>query len=480
MALCAQPRTFVLALLFIVLAGCEDNHYDVELTPDGDGLRRQLQVRRMDGNDEKPFPKEELQAIAKVYGVPTPEKNINIPPFAARFVDRMPQDVGGAGWYLTLPSPLGTTSGYVERFRGTIDLVARVEEQNADIDQGLDHLIAWLKTEIGAEPYATKAVAALDKQLRHDMKNLVLYSLSGTMPVDDKHASQNMFVRVGAFLAERGYCQPKELPALLRAIDDAQHGDGARLAEFAIRWLAAGAGIAPDQPLPERLKRLTNPAVLLASLQKYGEATPEYQQRLARWETEKKTNPAAARPDGLGVFVDFDPLGLGGGTNQLNMRLHAKAEPHDTNGTWSAEKKTVSWSQPIPDANLKQQWPVLCYAFWSEPDTKYQQARFGRVMLKDKKMAEYCAWYAGLTADERREWDALIASEPVGDALVNRIEQFRFRQDPPYVPPRELPKDEKDKMEPPPSLADEPRRLFESALVQEKQEREQKEKAKLG
>jgi hypothetical protein len=198
-------------------------------------------------------------------------------------------------------------------------------------------------------------------------------------------------------------------------------------------------------------------------MQKYGEATSEHQKRLAEWEVTKQAHPDAKRPDATDVFeLDLLDISLQG-SDHLSITLHTNVKPHETNGSWSPEKQAVTWSQSIP-AESADRWPVLCYAFWSEPDAKYQEARFGRVLLAGQELAEFCTWYAGLTAEERGEWDALLASEPAGQPLLQRIQQFRFRGDPPAKLPQEIAKGEEDKQQAAPSLADKPRSLLKAAV----------------
>ena len=114
-------------LCFIVLAGCQQNVYELELTPDGEQLHRKLVCYRVDHRSDAMvvFPDKELERIRAVYpeGPTSPTKLKHT--FESLFERNTPQDIGGAGYYLTFDSPVGRLCCYAERFRGTDDMAVQ-------------------------------------------------------------------------------------------------------------------------------------------------------------------------------------------------------------------------------------------------------------------------------------------------------------------------------------------------------------------
>ncbi len=100
--------------------------------------------------------------------------------------------------------------------------------------------------------------------------------------------------------------------------------------------------------------------------------------------------------------------------------------------------------------------PAFSYAAWSEPNVETQTKRFGRAILSDQDLAEYVIWYQGLSKPEAAEWDAFLAKCEPDEQLRERIEAFRFPNDPP------LNRDEADEERA--SLADTARELILEGL----------------
>ncbi|HUE13428.1 MAG TPA: hypothetical protein VMR25_04630 [Planctomycetaceae bacterium] len=82
--------------------------------------------------------------------------------------------------------------------------------------------------------------------------------------------------------------------------------------------------------------------------------------------------------------------------------------------------------------------PTFCYAIWSEPDTEAQQRLFGNAALDGEPLTDYCLWYAGLTADERNEWDAFVKTLKNDAPSRQRLTDFRLSKEPLTVPTNEL------------------------------------------
>src|SRR5262245_36323262 len=92
------------------LLGCTQNEYDVELTPQGDTLERRFHVKRV-ANDSQEKVEADVARLAKEYGRKPLVAN-NEQRLQGKFAGRMPNDVGGHGYFHRYDSPLGAVSVY--------------------------------------------------------------------------------------------------------------------------------------------------------------------------------------------------------------------------------------------------------------------------------------------------------------------------------------------------------------------------------
>lgn len=99
-----------------------------------------------------------------------------------------------------------------------------------------------------------------------------------------------------------------------------------------------------------------------------------------------------------------------------------------TNGTWNEQSNSIQWKT---DQQGSLGMPALAEAIWAEPNSEEQTQRFGEVILEGAKLGAYTVWYAGLSKDEAKEWDAFVATWQPGPELIRSIELFRFSFDPP-------------------------------------------------
>jgi len=70
--------------------------------------------------------------------------------------------------------------------------------------------------------------------------------------------------------------------------------------------------------------------------------------------------------------------------------------------------------------------PTFFYASWSEPNREYQQEHFGRVVLSDEDLAQYCIWRENLDEGSGKEWDSFILSLNPAEDMEGRLKAFRF------------------------------------------------------
>ncbi len=446
--------------LTVALAGCEHDHFLIEVRPDGQAFQRKLtcwHVSSEGGKDTSPLAKEKLDRIGKLYQrsetIEGGQKHV----FTGRFTAKTPADVGGAGSYTHFTSPLGSTSSYIERFRGNDDLEAELAKRRAAADKLTELTIGWFQSEMGRGPEVDRLKKFLDKDLRRDLKNIAIYGWTAEAADNYKPDLEAEFLlRIGHYLCERGYLSPEDLPKLLPAVMD---DDPTPLLRHLQRLLGGKMGVPAGRPLPESLEFLSDPDRVAASWEKYVRTTDLFKKYVEQWKEERKTNPDAAEPTPEDLLIDlvgelvfefriFDE------DDVVELKLHSGQKPYATNGQWDEEADAVDWSEKAlrPNAPL----PVFCFALWSQPDREFQKTHFGKVLLGDWELAEYVVWYRGLGRKQADEWDRFIAGRKPGGDLKQSLVAFRFSSD-----PKPDPKKPDDK---PASRADTPRRLILDAL----------------
>ena len=425
-----RPFFAAVAMLAFALAGCQHNYYVLEITPEGNAIQRVLTCwQQVDQQPPRlnPLPADELARIEKLYGKPPAGADKGKRIFRGRFTGKTPADVGGAGSYTHFASPLGTLSAYAERFRGNDDPEALWAKRRAAVDQLIDLVLGWLESELKADPNFPKLRQFLDKDLRYDLKNIAFYVLAGNSLEGQKGAERgDPWARAAQYLYERGYFTPKEVPMLVRA---AESSDPAALLAVVQRFLAGKMGVAPKEPIPPSLAFLADAKRVEQSWNGYVRTTELFKKRQADWEKEQKKEPNPKPPltpeqllENLIVeaFLDTDVLFS---ANNLEVKLACGVEPFATNGQWDAKDKAVTWKASLSKDKSP---PEFCYAFWSEPNPANQEKHFGKVVLAGEALAEYLLWYRGLTPDEMRQWDALVAGlKPAMDAK-KALDEFRF------------------------------------------------------
>jgi hypothetical protein len=439
-----RVKLLLTAVLAGFLGGCEYDEYEIELTPRGQEIRREITAWHVGSQDGATkavrLSDEKLAAIAKLY-----EKRLTRPHevkqlFVGTFRARTPSDVGGAGFYTRLDSRMGYACAYVERFRGRDEQAGMVQEAMTKVDKTVDLLVGWLGSQLSGEEGFGRLREFVDKDLRLDLKNFVVYAwMSRVLRAHKakKEANEELMVRILQYFAERDYFSPKELPTIGRfAIEAVEHDSPDRLLSFVQRFLAAKMGVPADKPIPKALAFLSSEEAAKKSLEAYLRTTEEYKQRLREWEKQRKTTTQATQPgpleliDGPDIDLPIFELDLFGSSGQdsLSLKLAAAAKPWATNGAWDANTGKVGWSSTLRGGK---DLPVLCYALWSRPDEAFQKARFGKVVLDGPELASYCLWREGLARKEAREWRAFLASlKPQAD-LKKKLQAFRFSHEPP-------------------------------------------------
>ena len=429
----------------LAFAGCQQTNYEIEMRAEQGKLHRQVRVWRASGgksvDDDSEFaalPQEVLDRIASSYDQDSPPSRPQKYTFRGEFDGATPNDVGGHGWHKHWKSTLGSTSVYVERFRGNDDLLDDLQRRHRAADRLVDLAIAWAAAELEAADGYDRLRRFLDDELRHDLKNLSLYWWRYVAEdAGDAHNEQAL-VRIGQYLVEREYIAPRQLPEVVRAFDEANRGDPRPMLKLVQHMIAVKMETAGAAPLPDVLEIVAQPDRLAASLDRYLRSTEEFQRRQREWEQAKTADPDLDPPQPSAVAGDLllaaFPISIFSERDRLKVMLAVATRPYLTNGDWDARRRRISWENAISvgESNVNAE-PKLLFAAWSRPDTMTQESHFGRELLKDKSLAEYCLWYNGLSQSEAQQWDAFLSTLRPSSDLAEKLKAFRFDHEPPVT-----------------------------------------------
>jgi len=484
-----MKRLAVLALAAAsLLIGCDHNEYEIVITPKGGRMVRKLTVARLDTvsgdkgkerKEYKAFGREELAAIAAIYRAPVPGRKQDRYVFEATFEGGTPQDVGGAGSYTRLATPMGSVHYYCERFRGSDDQAAGLQQSFQAIDRLLDILVGWLKSELGKEKDFDKLHTLLDRDLRKDLKNLSLtlwigMSVPRIVNPDDKKAKEAIEevcqARVVQYMIERNYFQPSDVPGLFRTLAEAvalkqaprraedkpKEADAQATSTLTAKQqealrrvlkqlLSVKAGVRNEKLISKIASLLADDETALGSLLAYYAKTDHFARIKDEW---KKEKPPKAKekgqeePDPAEVLSDLaqdcapgEILSFGT-DDKVTVRLNLPAGAFATNGSWDPKARQLTWAGRVkaredlkPAASQKKDraLPMICYAAWSEENAEFQKRHFGKVILAGQELGEYCLWRKGLTKAEAAKWDQFLAGLKPDQTLPGKIKAFRFQ-----------------------------------------------------
>jgi hypothetical protein len=420
-----------LAWIAIIPGGCVRNSYEVELAPAGASLDRKLTVRQQNrGSGPANAFDDEVRQIAREYRVapPPPPAAAKKHEFQGRFAGRLPRDVGGYGTFTHWETELGSVSFYVERFRGDDDAEGVLKRRQASADRLVELAVAWLRPELDGDPQWPALRQFLQKDFRRDLHNVTIYAWTMGMARTPDEFTE-VLVRGLQYVVERGYVTPDDVPAINRAITDAQRGEHERLMKLCNRLLADRL----NGKVPQLPRKLATAEELLKSLDKFLETTDEYTKITKEWEVKRATDPNFPRPEGMEVFgklvadLFFAGTGLELGGDQVTVGLTIARPAIATNGHWSEESRRITWT---PRSLSNEGWPTLTYAAWDEPDETAQKAHFGKLVLQGAPLLNYCLWFRGLTDAEQQEWDNFIGRLRPNSDHEQVLNKFRFSHEP--------------------------------------------------
>lgn len=408
-------KLIILGIFFIFIAGCEEERYSIEMKPCGEEVERKLVC-------SKNLPDDKRKRIARLY-----EKQIDPNTFWGRFNENLPNDVGGAGFYTCFLTNMGKVNIYSERFRGNDDLNGTLEQAWLVVDQYIDLLIGWLEYELGNEPNFVNLRTFCDNNLRRDCKNLISYFWLANTPSDYKSSAQEeVSMRMVHYLLERGYFTLKESPQIIQRFEDNYEQECVCLAH---RFVADKMGYSDPIIADKQLAFLSDSEHAEKSAERYIATTDLYKQL---WEAKKQSenDPNADPPDlDIGDIVGdigFFKLNLFGSTPEIALKLACDSKPLSTNGRWDEKVRQVIWSSSISEPN---EFPTFFYAFWSNPNKKFQEQHFGCVVLSDEDLLQYCIWRKSLDGEKTKEWNDFILSLKPSEDLKKKVSLFRFSED---------------------------------------------------
>lgn len=414
-----------LIIVSLFVAGCleEKYTYTIEMKPSGGGIERKLTCT---GD----FSNEELERIAKLY-----ENRIDRHTFSGRFDRNLPKDVGGAGYYSALSTDMGKAAFYSERFRGNDNINDTLVKVQTIADRCVDFLIGWLEHELGDDPNLASLKAFCDKNVRHDVRNLAVYFWLSSISRNLKGIDNGEIpARMMHYVIERGYFGANQMHLLAEIYE----GDNDQSLRLLRQWVAEKMGYASREIASERLAFLSDGKCAEESVERYIRTTDVFAEA---WEAKRlKENDPNAEPPRINVGdvilhdIDFDFDILSWSESKVEVRLTCTNKLFATNGKIDEQAKQIVWSETIAGNDGL---PTFFYASWSQPDEKFQQEHFGRVVLGDEALARYCAWRANLGQAQGKEWDTFVAGLKPGQDLEGRLKNFRFSSDQQKTPDEE-------------------------------------------
>lgn len=433
----------VIALLCV--AGCGSrNTYQVELRLTDGGFVRTVEVSThphpsptTEGGTALPISEEERKVFTAIYG--QGKLGSESERFERSFSSETPDDIGGNGSLIRLTSELGDTFVYHERFRGKLPSLQDRKLREAAVNRVVGWTNDWLDEELAGALGAEEIKHFVANEWRNDLQDLVcLLEIAAGMSSEQTSADQERpLLLVAHFLVERGYLTFTDLAALpLNELSESEQQNW--ILERLRRKLTSSTGLSADA---EALQRLREPEEIGRRFLEFLGRTPEY--RLWR-DSQLAANAAATvEPSAfLGHALEpvtgplFFSLLTWGGFDELKLVLHTAAEPLETNGQWDATSGSVRWHWKLPRRSaqsgeagwIERGLPQVALARWVQVDQPRQLALFGRVLVGDATLRDYCLWRQRLSESQADRWQTLLGRLPELAAAERIAVLIEFKQ----------------------------------------------------
>ncbi len=405
----------LLALVAACVAGCTEHHLVIEMRPAGGGFERRVTAYNIDPSDSlqrrgaPTLDSLEEVRLVRTYGV---HPDTVRPYTARRHFDVIPCDIGNSGRWSRDASPLGDAYAYHERLRGDPTPGTTLALRLAAADSIAERLRRGAPAWLGPEPHHARLRAYLAGDLARELRDAVVLAW--------------------------GLEATRDTGAMARfEVDQVEHPVAYELLgmTFVARLREALLAPAPirDNLLARRHETLLRLLEGDLTAEREGHAvtgSSADRDSMERWVgtglDDGSTSPLADderwralhRQLGIGTFFGGD----GADNDILEVRLDTGVEPTETNGGWDAASHTVVWKGVVAGRDLGA--PLVCRAVWATPDSVRQRALFGRVLLRDAGLAEYCHWYVRIPAPRRSEWDRMLTALKPGE--LGPLERFAF------------------------------------------------------
>ena len=418
-----KSNFLLLACLAVVFAGCIQDRYEIELTPKGDKVRRELTY----SSSGETVNQIELRRLERVYDSKS-KKVKNARWFSKEYDQQMPDDVGGHGIYKHWKSPMGTLTVYTERFRGSIDYASQLELRRSAVDDLVDLVVEWMKSEMGGHAEFAKIERFLKTEFRNDLHNLSIGIWQTGFETDV--SQPEFFFRVGQFLIERNYFEIDQVPVLVRSLKEGTELPPVVLESIRDRLVRkfelAKTGVEATEFLASHNQAAAsfNKHILSSKLAN-DVLCPKWSKRLGSNITKGKLGSgltgAALWPSTLQFLSP----------TAVNVKFHSKVEPIFSNGSWDRNTSSIEWSQSTGerDADIAtlgmSEIPRFVFSVSAEPDLDYQKSHLGDEVLSGNELAIYVLWYNALTKDEQAKLDKFIGGFDGSTRILRELNNFK-------------------------------------------------------
>lgn len=412
-----------LILFLLVIVGCEDYLTKITMKSEAGKLKRVVVISSDDPKKEE---------VLKYYEVP--EGN-SLDDIEMMIYGNFKNHMNGVGSFNSLQTSIGSAHFYSENFLGIRDFAQELENLDQKIDTGIELLNGWLQKNLGNTSQYVQLDKFLHSEFKKDVKNTILILQASYFSMDKlerlkdgkkfeigddvEDALRDEFALIMVqFAIEKGYLVPeKDFPLLYRKYGEV---------------FDSPEGIA-DTLIHENFKRRfgytyeqIDPVLNTDGLEAYIKNTSlfvEFQnaQRI------ENGDPNLVPDSGeffISLFGDVDFVFSD--TDKVDVELFTGIEPLETNGEWDETSETISWNSKI-ERNGIPKLPEVVYAFWVSHDISFQEKHFGRVLVEESELLEYCMWHASLDKQDKNEWDSFLLSlKPYSEANSDPISQIIY------------------------------------------------------